>query len=138
MRQTTEISEWRREVFEGAHSGSVPLVFATPGAERQDSVYNGFQVRALGPKQRRTKRVLVCSIVSACLKGTAIPYIYILYLYPILVVHGYKYRDAEGFRWRWHLLSAPPREGAPVFSIVTGEPFKQSAELTGEPIKMKG
>ena len=24
-----------------------------------------------------------------------------------------------------------------VFSIVTGEPFKQSAELTGEPIKMK-
>ena len=26
---------------------------------------------------------------------------------------------------------------APVFDIVTGEPFKQSAELTGEPIKMK-
>jgi hypothetical protein len=26
----------------------------------------------------------------------------------------------------------------PVFDIVTGEPFKQSAELTGEPIKMKG
>ena len=26
---------------------------------------------------------------------------------------------------------------AAVFSIVTGEPFKQSAELTGEPIKMK-
>ena len=25
-----------------------------------------------------------------------------------------------------------------VFDIVTGEPFKQSAELTGEPIKMKG
>ena len=25
-----------------------------------------------------------------------------------------------------------------VFYIVTGEPFKQSAELTGEPIKMKG
>ena len=25
----------------------------------------------------------------------------------------------------------------PVFYIVTGEPFKQSAELTGEPIKMK-
>ena len=25
-----------------------------------------------------------------------------------------------------------------VFSIVTGEPFKQSAKLTGEPIKMKG
>ena len=25
----------------------------------------------------------------------------------------------------------------PVFDIVTGEPFKQSAELTGEPIKMK-
>jgi hypothetical protein len=25
----------------------------------------------------------------------------------------------------------------PVFSIVTGEPFKQSAELTGEPIKME-
>ena len=24
-----------------------------------------------------------------------------------------------------------------VFYIVTGEPFKQSAELTGEPIKMK-
>ena len=27
---------------------------------------------------------------------------------------------------------------SPVFYIVTGEPFKQSAELTGEPIKMKG
>ena len=26
----------------------------------------------------------------------------------------------------------------PVFYIVTGEPFKQSEELTGEPIKMKG
>jgi hypothetical protein len=25
-----------------------------------------------------------------------------------------------------------------VFDIVTGEPFKQSGELTGEPIKMKG
>ena len=25
----------------------------------------------------------------------------------------------------------------PVFDIVPGEPFKQSAELTGEPIKMK-
>ena len=25
-----------------------------------------------------------------------------------------------------------------VFYIVTGEPFKQSTELTGEPIKMKG
>ena len=25
-----------------------------------------------------------------------------------------------------------------MFYIVTGEPFKQSAELTGEPIKMKG
>ena len=25
-----------------------------------------------------------------------------------------------------------------VFDIVTGEPFNQSAELTGEPIKMKG
>ena len=29
------------------------------------------------------------------------------------------------------------QEPKPVFSIVTGEPFKQSAELTGEPIKMK-
>jgi hypothetical protein len=27
---------------------------------------------------------------------------------------------------------------APVFNTVTGEPFKQSAELTREPIKMKG
>ena len=27
---------------------------------------------------------------------------------------------------------------ASVFYIVTGEPFKQSAELTREPIKMKG
>ena len=27
------------------------------------------------------------------------------------------------------------RELYPVFYIVTGEPFKQSAELTGEPIK---
>ena len=29
------------------------------------------------------------------------------------------------------------RLSLPVFSIVTGEPFKQSAELTEEPIKMK-
>jgi hypothetical protein len=28
--------------------------------------------------------------------------------------------------------------GVAVFDIVTGEPFKQSVELTGEPIKMKG
>ena len=41
-------------------------------------------------------------------------------------------------------MSSPVREtfrhvGAePVFYIVIGEPFKQSAELTGEPIKMKG
>ena len=39
--------------------------------------------------------------------------------------------------------SEPPQLGsihrsAPVFDIVTGEPFKQSAELTEEPIKMKG
>ena len=27
---------------------------------------------------------------------------------------------------------------SPVFYIVIGEPFKQSAELTGEPIKMTG
>ena len=30
-----------------------------------------------------------------------------------------------------------PLDAGPVFYIVTGEPFKQSAELTGEPIKMK-
>ena len=30
------------------------------------------------------------------------------------------------------------RDSPPVFYRVTGEPFKQSAELTGEPIKMKG
>ena len=36
-------------------------------------------------------------------------------------------------------LPLPPLVVAtgPVFSIVTGEPFKQSAELTGEPIEMK-
>ena len=39
-------------------------------------------------------------------------------------------------------LAAPDGAGwykvRSVFYIVTGEPFKQSAELTGEPIKMKG
>ena len=40
-----------------------------------------------------------------------------------------------------HVLVQPARHlrhPRPVFDIVTGEPFKQSAELTGEPIKMKG
>ena len=31
----------------------------------------------------------------------------------------------------------PGAQAGPVFSIVTGKPFKQSAELTGEPIKIK-
>lgn len=48
--------DWCREVFESAHSGAVPLVFATPGVERQDSVYNGFQVRALLQGVGRTPR----------------------------------------------------------------------------------
>ena len=35
--------------------------------------------------------------------------------------------------------TAAPAVALPaLFDIVTGEPFKQSAELTGEPIKMKG
>ena len=40
----------------------------------------------------------------------------------------------------FRVQAVPGRAGRahPVFYIVTGEPFKQSAELTGEPIKMKG
>jgi hypothetical protein len=35
-------------------------------------------------------------------------------------------------------MMATPLAAASVFYIVTGEPFKKSAELTGEPIKMRG
>jgi hypothetical protein len=41
-------------------------------------------------------------------------------------------------KWRFTRGTWRSLQAEPVFYIVTGEPFKQSAELTGEPIKMKG
>ena len=50
--------------------------------------------------------------------------------------------DTGDLGWRAPQVSSESRALTPglraVFDIVTGEPFKQSAELTGEPIKMKG
>ena len=47
-------------------------------------------------------------------------------------------RGPEGTHTPQEVLGELPSSlTGPVFSIVTGEPFKQLAELTGEPIKMK-
>ncbi len=43
--QTITITSPGRQLFTDAHVGTAPLRFATPGTERQDSVFSGFQVR---------------------------------------------------------------------------------------------